>query len=46
MSDHPYRIIIIGGFGLAKTNTLLSLINHQVDFDEIYLYAKDPYEAK
>ena len=24
--DHPYRIIIIGGFGSGKTNTLLNLI--------------------
>ena len=23
--DHPYRIIIIGGFGSGKTNTLLNL---------------------
>ena len=25
--DHPYRILIIGGSGSAKTNTLLHLIN-------------------
>ena len=24
--DHPYRIIIIGGSGSGKTNTLLNLI--------------------
>ena len=28
--DHPYRILIVGGFGSVQ----------------IYLYAKDPYEAK
>ena len=44
--DHPYRILIIGGFGSGKTNALLNLINNQPDNDEIYLYAKDPYEAK
>ena len=44
--DHPYRIIIIGGSGLGKTNALLSLINNQPDIDKIYLYAKDPYEAR
>ena len=27
-------------------NTVLSLINKQPDIDEIYLYAKDPYDAK
>ena len=29
-----------------KTNALLNLINNQPDIDKIYLYAKDPYEAK
>ena len=27
--DHPYRILIIGGSGSGKTNTLLNLINNQ-----------------
>ena len=44
--DHPYRILITGGSGSGKTNTLLYLINSQPDIDKIYLYAKDPYEAK
>ena len=44
--DHPYGILIIGGSGAGKTNALLSLINNQPDIDKIYLYAKDPYEAK
>ena len=44
--DHPYRILIIGGSGSGKTNALLNLINDQPDTDKIYLYAKDPYEAK
>ena len=44
--DHPYRILIIGGSGFGKTNVLLNLINNQPDIDKIYLYAKDPYEAK
>ena len=46
MSDHPYRILIIGGSGSGKTNALLNLINHEPDIDKIYLYAKDPYEAE
>ena len=46
ISDHPYRILIIGGSGTGKTNALLNLINNQPDTDKIYLYAKDPYEAK
>ena len=44
--DHPYRILIIGGSGTAKTNALLNLISNQPDIDKIYLYAKDPYEDK
>ena len=38
--------LIIGGSGHGKTNALLNLINHEPDVDKIYLYAKDPYEAK
>ena len=44
--DHPYRILIIGGTGSGKTNTLLNLINEQRDVDKIYLYAKDLSESK
>ena len=44
--DHPYRILINGGSGSRKTNTLLNLINEQKDIDKIYLYAKDLSESK
>ena len=44
--DHPYRILIIGGSGSGKTNTLLNLINEQHDVDKIYLYARDLNEPK
>ena len=44
--DHPYRILIIRGSGSGKTNALLTIINSQPDIDKIYLYVKDPYEAK
>ena len=44
--DHPYRILIIGGSGSGKTNTLLNLIDEQKDINKIYLYAKDLSEAK
>ena len=43
--DHSYRILIIGSSGSGKTNAL-DLIKNQLDIDKIYLYAKDPYEAK
>ena len=29
-----------------KTNSLFNLIIHQPDIDKIYLYAKNPFEAK
>ena len=44
--DHPYRILIIRGSGSGVTNVLLNLIENQPDIEKIYLYAKDPYEAK
>ena len=42
--DHPYRMLIIGGSGSEKTNTLLNLIKEQ-DSDnfigKICLYTRD-----
>ena len=38
--------MITGGSESGKINVLLSLINHEADIDEIYLYAKDGYNAK
>ena len=43
---HPYGILIFGGSGWGKTNTLLNLINEQENIDKIYLYAKDLNEPK
>ena len=39
-------MLITGGSGSGKTNALLNLINHEPEIDKIYLYAKDPYQAK
>ena len=44
--DYLYRISIIGGSESGKVNSLFNLISQQLDTDEIYLYAKDPYKAK
>ena len=38
--NYLYRILIIGGSGSGKTNTLFNLINEQRDIDKIYLFAK------
>ena len=45
ISDHPYRVLIARGSGSGNPNALLTLINNQPDIDEIYLYARDPYET-
>ena len=39
-------ILIIGASRSGKTNLLLNLLENQPNIDKIYLYAKDPYEAK
>ena len=44
--DHPYRILLVGRAGSGKTNSLFNLINQQPEIDKVYLYAKQPYEAK
>ena len=44
--DHQYRTLIIEISGSGKTNVLLNSTNNQQDIDKIYLYAKDPCEAK
>ena len=44
--DHPYIILIIGDSGSEKTKSLFNLISQKPDIDKIYLYTKDPYEAK
>ena len=46
ITDHLYRILIIGGSGPGKTNTLLNLIKVQGDINKIYLYANDLSETK
>ena len=39
-------MLIVGGSGSGKANALLNVINNQPDVDQIYLYAKGPYEGK
>lgn len=39
--NQTYRILIVGGSGSEKTNSLLNLIHHQSEIDKIFLYAKD-----
>ena len=49
--DHPYRILIVGGYGSRKTNALLNLIKEQdsdilTAIEKIYLYPKNLNEPK
>ena len=34
ISDHPYRILIVGGSGSGNTNVPLNLIENQPDIDK------------
>ena len=36
--DHPYRILLICSSGSGRS--------HELNIDQIYLYAHDPYKAK
>ena len=38
--DHPYKILIIGGFGSEKTNILLNSIKEQDDIDKCFCMSK------
>ena len=38
ISDHLYRILIIGGSGSGKIDLLLNLIENQPDFDKRYYF--------
>ena len=46
MSDHPYRILIVGGSGSGKTNALLNMINNEAHIDKIDLYPADSNDTK
>ena len=46
ISDHPYRMLIIGDSGCGKSNALLNLINNEPGISKIYLYAKNPCESR
>ena len=45
-SSHPYRMLIIGGSGSGKSNSLFNLLYQLSDIDNLYLNAKDSYGAK
>ena len=45
--DHPFRMLIIGGWGSGKTNVLLNLMKIQrPDIDKMYLFLKYSFWSK
>ena len=44
--NNPYRILIIESSGSGKANSLFNQINEGPDIDNIYLYAKNLFDAK
>ena len=40
ISDHLYRILIVGGSESGETYTLLNLINHEPDIDNFFYMLK------
>ena len=44
--DYTYQVLIIRGSESGKANAFLDLINQEPDTDKMFLYAKDPNEAK
>ena len=42
ITGHPYRVLIVGGFGLEKPNSLRNVIKEQ-DSDIDRIYAIDTY---
>lgn len=43
---HPFRLLITGPSGCGKTNLLLNFIYDWLDFDRLYVCAKDIHEPK
>ena len=44
ISDHPYRILTIGGSGPGKLNELLNLLINRLNIDKIYQYQYHKYQ--
>ena len=46
ITDHPYRMLLIGGFGSGKTNALFFNKRTRWSYWQDFLYAKDLNEPK
>ncbi|GFX48864.1 uncharacterized protein TNCV_902461 [Trichonephila clavipes] len=46
LPKHPFRLLIVGASGTGKTNLLLNFIYDYLEFDNLFVCAKDMYEPK
>ncbi|GFU20148.1 uncharacterized protein TNCV_2557391 [Trichonephila clavipes] len=46
LPKHPFRLLIAGASGTGKTNLLLNFIYDYLEFDNLFVCAKDMYEPK
>lgn len=46
LPKHPFRLLIAGASGTGKTNLLLNFIYDYLEFDNLFVCAKDLYEPK
>lgn len=47
MPQHPFRMLVNGGSGCGKTTIVFkALLNGDLKFDKLYIYARDIYEHK
>lgn len=46
LPKHPFRLLISGASGTGKSNLLLNFLYDYLEFDNLYVCAKDMYEPK
>ncbi|GBN44203.1 hypothetical protein AVEN_148425-1 [Araneus ventricosus] len=46
LPKHAFRLLIAGASGTGETNLLLNLIYDYLEFDNLFVCAKDMYEPK
>jgi len=46
MPKHPFRLLMVGGSGSGKTNVLINMLVRYLNYDKIYIYAKELQQSK